>query len=362
MTVLVAAGNAKTLWYLTRGTGVVALLLLTGSVLLGVASALRWHGRQWPRFAVGDLHRNLTLLSIVFVAVHVATTIADGFAPIGVRDAFIPFLSPYRPIWLGLGTVAFDLLLALVVTSLLRIRLGARIWRAVHWLAYVSWPVAVLHSFGTGSDARFGWLEILGFSCVAAVSLAVVARAATGGGLAAPRLGGAFVALLVPVLLFVWYQGGPGRTGWASRAGTPKTILARKTTAGPVLTASVQEPKSFVASIQGRIKTAAVGAEEDVSFDLRLHGLPGGAARLVLRGRPTRRGVSLAASGASFVPRTTRTLYTGTVVGLDGSRVIAAVTDSAGQRLTLTFDLTIEEQTGVVTGAVTASGTSGDGE
>jgi sulfoxide reductase heme-binding subunit YedZ len=362
VTLLVAAGSAKSLWYLTRGTGVVALLLLTGSVLLGIVSALRWHGRQWPRFAVGDLHRNLTLLSIVFVGLHVATTIADGFAPIGVRDAFVPFLSPYRPIWLGLGTVAFDLLLALVVTSLLRARFGARIWRAVHWLAYVSWPVAVLHSFGTGSDARFGWLAVLGFSCVAAVSLAVVARVVTGAGQAAPRLAGAAAALLVPALIFAWYEGGPGRTGWASRAGTPTTILARKTTDGPVLTASVKEPKSFESSVQGRIKTTATGAEEDVSFALKLHGRPGGAARIVLRGRRTQRGVSLAASGASFVPGTTRTLYTGTVVGLDGSRVIAAVTDSAGQRLTLTFDLTIDEQTRVVFGAVTAAGTSGDGE
>ena len=93
---LAAAGSAKTLWYLTRGTGVVALLLLTASVLLGVASALRLRARWWPRFAVGDLHRNLTLLSIVFVGLHVGTTIADGFAPIGVKDAFIPFASPYR--------------------------------------------------------------------------------------------------------------------------------------------------------------------------------------------------------------------------------------------------------------------------
>jgi sulfoxide reductase heme-binding subunit YedZ len=368
MTLLVAVGSAKTLWYLTRGSGVVALLLLTASVLLGVASALRWHGRQWPRFAVGDLHRNLTLLSIVFVALHVVTTIADGFAPIGVTDAFVPFLSPYRPIWLGLGTVAFDLLLALVATSLLRARVGPRAWRAVHWLAYVSWPVAVLHSFGTGSDARFGWLEILGFSCVSVVSLAALARVATGGGYALPRLAGAVASLLIPAVIFAWYVGGPGRSGWAARAGTPTTILAPKTAAGRVLTAAVDEPTSFVSTLSGRITTREVAAGEDVSFDLRLLGSPGGAARVILRGWPTRSGVSLAASGASFVPATTRTLYTGTVVGLDGTRVVAMVADSAGQRLTLTFDLSIDNRTGVVAGAVTAvdsgsiGGASGDRE
>ena len=88
--------------------------------------ASRWHSARWPRFPSAGLHRNLTLLAIAFVAVHVVTTVADGYAPIGSADAFIPFVSPYRPVWLGLGAVAFDLLLALVLTSLLRARIGYR--------------------------------------------------------------------------------------------------------------------------------------------------------------------------------------------------------------------------------------------
>ncbi len=129
-----------------------------------------------PRFLVQGLHRNLTLLAVVFVFAHVVTTIADGFAPIGLQDAIFPFLSPYRPIWLGLGTVAFDLLLALTITSLVRARLGLKTWRAVHWLAYASWPIALVHSFGTGSDARVGWMALLGFGCAGLVALAALAR------------------------------------------------------------------------------------------------------------------------------------------------------------------------------------------
>ena len=233
MTLLAAtAGNAKTLWYLTRGTGVVALLLLTASVLLGVSSALRWRGQRWPRFAVGDLHRNLTLLSIVFVALHVATTIADGFAPIGLKDAVRPVHVALPPVWLGLGTVAFDLLLALVATSLLRARLGPRLWRAFHWLAYASWPIAIVHSFGTGSDARFGWFESLGFALRRA-RLARGPRARDGGGgQAMPRVAGAAAALLVPLGIFGWYASGPGQTGWAARAGTPVTILSQAASPG----------------------------------------------------------------------------------------------------------------------------------
>ena len=93
-----------------------------------------------------------------------------------------PFGSPYRPVWLGLGTVAFDLLLALVATSLARRWLKPQLWRAVHWLAYAAWPVALVHAFGTGSDGQLGWLAVVGFGCLGAVALGALARAGLGAG------------------------------------------------------------------------------------------------------------------------------------------------------------------------------------
>ena len=90
----------------------------------------------------------------------------------------IPFVSGYRPLWLGLGTLSFDLLVALAVTSLVRRRLGYRAWRAVHWLAYVSWPVAVLHGLGTGSDTKQWWMLALTVVCIVAVLVAVWTRIA----------------------------------------------------------------------------------------------------------------------------------------------------------------------------------------
>ena len=160
-----AAGNGTALWYVTRASGVVSLLLLTAGLMLGVLGTVRWRSDRWPRFAVVSIHRNLTLFAIAFVALHVLTTIADGYAPVGLKDAVIPFVSRYRPLWLGFGAVAFDLLLALVVTSLLRARIGYRAWRAVHWLAYASWPFALVHGLGTGSDSRFGWLVVITIVC-----------------------------------------------------------------------------------------------------------------------------------------------------------------------------------------------------
>ncbi|MGH2907719.1 MAG: ferric reductase-like transmembrane domain-containing protein, partial [Solirubrobacteraceae bacterium] len=143
--VLAAALGTRVYWFLTRGTGAVALVLLTVSVVLGVLGTLRFSGVRWPRFAIEAVHRDVSLLVIVVLVVHIVTTVLDSFAPIALPAAVIPFISSYRPVWLGLGALAFDLLLAVVITSLVRRRLGYERWRAVHWLAYASWPVAVLH-------------------------------------------------------------------------------------------------------------------------------------------------------------------------------------------------------------------------
>ena len=136
------------LWYATRAAGLVTLLLLTLSALLGVLTAGRFASPSWPRFLTVGLHRNLSLLALVFVALHVGTTVLDSYTSIQVSAAFIPFISSYKRGWLGLGAIALDLLIVLVVTSLTRIRLGHRAWRLVHWSGYACWPVAVAHGVG----------------------------------------------------------------------------------------------------------------------------------------------------------------------------------------------------------------------
>ena len=159
----------QALWYAARGSGLVVLLVLTATTVLGVVTTGRVAGRAWPRFALADLHRNLALLGCVFLVVHIGSSVIDPYAGIGWLDAVLPFGSRYRPLWLGLGAVALDLLLAVVISSLLRRRLGHRAWRAMHWLVYLCWPVAVVHGVGIGTDTR-GWtaLTVTG-SCVVAV-------------------------------------------------------------------------------------------------------------------------------------------------------------------------------------------------
>ncbi len=169
---------SSTVWYFSRASGLVSLVLFTGVVVLGALGAGRFATREWPRFAVAAVHRNLALTSLGFLAAHIASAVLDGYVPLGWLDVVVPFGAGYQPLWVGLGAVAIDLLLAVVVTSLLRSRLPARAWRAVHWLAYLCWPVALVHGFGMAEDdAAYGWIVALDVLCVLAVLAAAGYRA-----------------------------------------------------------------------------------------------------------------------------------------------------------------------------------------
>jgi len=167
------ASASPWIWYSTRATGTVALVLMTGAVVLGILTATRVATAGLPRFAVSELHRRVSLLSLVFLGLHVVTAALDSFVPIGWTAVFVPFTSGYRPFWVGLGAIAFDLMTVIVVTSLLRPHISAGAWRGVHWLVYLSWPMAVVHSIGTGTDVRFSWMDLLLTACVGSVVAAL---------------------------------------------------------------------------------------------------------------------------------------------------------------------------------------------
>lgn len=164
------------LWYATRATGLVTLVLLTASVLLGLLTAGRLRSERWPRFLTQGLHRNVSLLVLVFLGLHVGSTVLDTYTSISLTAAVVPFASSYKAGWLSLGAVALDLLIALVVTSLLRDRLGYRAWRRLHWLAYACWPVAVGHGLGIGTDRSVTWVIALTVACVGCVGAAATWR------------------------------------------------------------------------------------------------------------------------------------------------------------------------------------------
>jgi predicted ferric reductase len=152
---------------------VVALVLFSLVAILGILVNRRGRLPGLPRFAVAGLHRSLALLTVSFLGLHIVTAIVDGYADIPWLSTIVPFTSGYERLWVGLGTVAMDLVVAVIVTSLLRDRLKPAVWRAVHWLAYACYPVVVVHGVTTSEDLRSGWLLGLTVATVFAVVTAI---------------------------------------------------------------------------------------------------------------------------------------------------------------------------------------------
>ncbi len=169
-------GASQALWFVSRGSGLVLLVAFSLVMVLGVATRLSSAPRWLERFAVAELHRTLSLFAVALLVLHVVTAILDPYVSIGWLATIVPFVSPYRTAAIGFGTLAVDLFGALVATSLLRHRLGLRTWRALHWLAYLSWPVAFWHTLHAGGDLGIWWAATCIWGSAALVLTAVGAR------------------------------------------------------------------------------------------------------------------------------------------------------------------------------------------
>jgi DMSO/TMAO reductase YedYZ heme-binding membrane subunit len=153
-----------------------ALVLLTATVVLGLLTTMRVSSAAWPRFVTQDLHRRVSLITLVFLAGHILATVVDTYVHVGWAAVVVPFASPYKTAWVAAGAVAVDALVAVAVSSLARKHIRARTWRSLHWLAYLSWPAAVLHGVGIGTDMRLGWVQLLTAACVVAVAVTGTTR------------------------------------------------------------------------------------------------------------------------------------------------------------------------------------------
>jgi DMSO/TMAO reductase YedYZ heme-binding membrane subunit len=353
-------------WYLTRGTGAAALVLLTASVVLGAAHTLRWHSRTLPRFVVDDVHRALSMTALALVGAHVVTSVLDSFAPVSIRDAFVPFAGVYRPTWLGLGAIALDLMLILAITSAWRARMGYRTWRVIHFTAWACWPVALMHSLGTGSDIKRGWMLALGLGCAGAVAVAVGARVwqVKGPNAHVARTGVAAALVTAAGALAIWLPQGPLGHGWALRAGTPLSLLIPKGTAAA---AARPAGTTTVRHVQGSARQAAVSGEANGVFsqgtnangtalvdialnlsspehrriEVRIAGIPQGGG-----------GVALERSQVTFGPPRDPARYVGRLVSLNGSSMEARLSPLRGRSLDLKADLLIDQSNGSAHGQV----------
>jgi methionine sulfoxide reductase heme-binding subunit len=346
-----ASTGVSPFWFATRAFGVVALVLLTATVILGIAGTARFATPGLPRVVTAGLHRNLSLLVLALVAMHVLTTIADGYAHIGLASAVVPFNSAYRGLWLGLGTVAFDMLLAVAATSLLRDRLPYRTWRGMHWLAYACWPIALWHSLGTGTDSKLPWLLALDGLCVASVAGAVGGRlslAAPGRGRTAAITG----SVLLPLATGIFVYAGPLQPHWAERAGTPAALLHTAASPGPAggtLPATVPGPVAFAGRAR---KTAGPGHDSvTVTVNARVSGSPPRALTIVLRGAPDDAGIDMASGSVRLTTAGHGASARGPVTVLRGHRLTAILHSQGGrqQEADLTLMVTGRNATGRLT-------------
>ena len=368
MTSAAVATATSPLWFATRATGLIALVLLTGTVLLGILTSVRYASPAWPRFVTVSLHRNLSLLTITFTGLHVLTTVTDPFAAIGPLSVVLPFTSGYRRIWLGLGAVAFDLLLAVLVTSLLRTRIRPRLWRLVHWAGYACWPVALVHGLGTGTDGAARWVLAITAACALAVLAAGAWRLTAGWPAhAGLRVTAAAAAHRGRARHRGLGLGGAARPGWARRAGTPPSLLARSAgNAPPVAPAAgglAEEAPSvpdllsfpslpFQARLTGTVSFAPGPAAGDRTVSLAMENGTAVRLKVTISGPAVQGGVQMSASSVALGPASAPARFTGRVVLLDGS-VIQATVSGDGQRLTLAIELTSQTST-TVTGVMTA--------
>ncbi len=357
-----ATAGPSALWYLTRATGAVTLLLLTASVVLGVVTVARLQAAGWPRFVVEGLHRNISLLAILVLLVHIVTSVLDPFASIHLIDAVVPFVGSYRPLWLGLGAFASDLLIAIAITSVIRRHLGHAVWRATHWLAYLCWPVAVLHTVGTGSDVKQFWLLALTAVCIVSVIVAVWARIGFGWPEQRGLRGTAFAAsVALPAILVAWLPSGPLGAGWARRAGTPASALVSTSGSGASSTgSSAGSPPAqsavtaFSARASGTVsQSQTANGLVAVTISLAVANATFPVLRLQIIGESVAGGgVQMTSSTASIGGTANPVRFTGAITALNGTDIEARVSSADGSALDLAVSLQINPSSGSAVGTL----------
>jgi sulfoxide reductase heme-binding subunit YedZ len=195
--------QSDALWTIVRASGTVDLVLLTVTLALGVAAVGKGAARsRAPRFLIQMVHRDVSLLAVALLVAHVVAALV--LLHLDVVASVVPFTSHVRRIYLGLGVLSAELMVLLAATSLVRLRMGLRQWRRLHWLAYAGWVAAVLHGAAPGTDRNVAWVGLVDIACVAVVAAVAAHRFAH----AAPRRAAANIATgLVAVAVVVGFAG-----------------------------------------------------------------------------------------------------------------------------------------------------------
>jgi predicted ferric reductase len=158
---LFAADSVQIWWYVTRASGIIAYLLLWFSTVLGLAVTSKYLDGMLDRIFTYDFHEFISLLAVAFTLMHILVLIVDRYLPYSIVQILVPFISPYRPFWVGIGVISFYITLLVTVTFYLRNRIGTRTFRVIHVLSLLGYLGVTLHGYYAGTDTALPTMQIL---------------------------------------------------------------------------------------------------------------------------------------------------------------------------------------------------------
>lgn len=364
MWLVVLAVTISPLWYISRSAGFVGLALLGVIGILGMITAGNFHFGRGSRFVAPEVHRSLSLLAIVILAIHVGAAVLDKYSRIGLKDVFIPFVSQYRPIWIGIGAIAVDLGIAVLVTSFLRIKMGYKSWKVVHWLTYPIFALSIVHGLGSGSDSPILLGKIV-YLAVGGVLLAgILMRLSVAGSFSKARKTATLIAIIATTAVVVsWSIVGPFTPSWPVRAqgGLRQALLASdqvpvSTKNTQVASAPLTLPLGYSSQWEGKADESPANAQGQIAIRLLgvLSASKGSRLSVVLIGTPQDGGVLMASSVVEIASSTGAIAYKGSVSNLSGSTIVCNLTGANGSQVTLNISLNITSSN-TFTGSVTTS-------
>jgi DMSO/TMAO reductase YedYZ heme-binding membrane subunit len=345
-------------WTVARAGGFMAYGLLTASVVFGLVLGLGWRSRRWTRFVSTETHRFITLVGLLFVAIHGLALLLDPFIGFTPLEILVPGLSHYRPLYVALGIVGAYLALAIWASEYIRGRIGYAWWRRFHVLAFLAWALATVHGIGNGTDTRAPWaLAIYAISVALVVGLLVLRLRPRGvlrpAAWVRPAVGG--LALVAVIAAGAWTYAGPLQPGWNAIAndGHGSGSASAPSTVAVAPRAAPFAARAFTSDLSGSAQQSADGAT--VLVDATLASAPGGRFQLMapatIEGGPS----------GSFRMRTAAgTTCVGTVTEVRRGQVGVTCTDEAGDPWTLGITLELTRD-GAIVGRMTGGPSAGGG-
>ncbi len=360
-----ALPNVKVLWYITRATGIVSLMLMGIIILLGLATATKLTPKGFGKLVGPDLHRRLSITTLAFLGVHIASAILDPFVVVGFTSSVVPFVAKYRPLWVGLGTVSFDLLIVVIATSVIRHKFNHGIWKKIHYLSWAIISLALFHALGTGSDTQVKVVEIVYVALIFALGIAGTFRSLREYGFSfAQKITAGAGLFAVPLLLLVWATQGPLRVGWAKAANSfsffPNIKLASTGSSVSTSTTVTAPTGSFTLPVSGTVTGSLI--ESQTSSGLAIFTMRGSVAgtpdkvAVQLNGSVQEGSLVLESSSAFLGTSTVPNLYTGTVSQASGATLVLSLTGPNG---TVTAQMNVTVSGTSFTGTFSAPVTGG---